>query len=186
MKKFVFVIAAALFALTANATQLVTNGDFQTGNISGWTLTGNTGNSAVLTGAGSDSSFAWYGGAIGSLGYLNQNLATTAGSRYDLSFDVYNPTNVTTQFDAIFNGTTVYSFTNTVMDWTHITLTGLLASSAQTTLTFGARNDPNYIELDNVSVVAANAVPEPATLAIMLGGLALIAGLRRQRRAPRA
>ena len=85
-------------------------------------------------------------------------------------------------FDALFGGATAYGFTNTELGWTHVVVTGLLTTGSLTPLSFGVQNDAGFTSLDNISVSAEAAVPEPATLAIMLAGLALIAGLRRQRR----
>ena len=56
----------------------------------------------------------------------------------------------------------------------------LIASSANTSLSFSFRDDPGFLYLDSVTVAAA-AVPEPGTLA--LAGLAIVGLAATRRRA---
>ena len=53
-----------------------------------------------------------------------------------------------------------------------------IATSASTVLSIGLRDDSFFLNVDDISV---RQVPEPATLALLLGGLG-IAGLSRRRR----
>jgi transposase-like protein len=74
-------------ASTGYATaDMVINGGFETGDFTGWALSGNTDYTGVTTGIAHSGEYAAYFGPDGSLGYLSQSLATTVGTRYELSF----------------------------------------------------------------------------------------------------
>src|SRR5947208_1219010 len=65
----------------AIAGNLVTNCGFETGSLSGWSLTGNTGFTGVAGGGTPHTgSFGVFEGPVGSDGFLNQTLPTVAGT----------------------------------------------------------------------------------------------------------
>lgn len=180
-----FVQMACAVALLASATaahaNLVVNGNFETGNFNGWTKSGNTALSDVISNTvTSNHSYVWRSGATGSPALITQLLATTAGASYTLEFDVYNTATQNAAFEVFFDGASVFSFANTPYNWAHLTFNGLAASTGSTALTFSARNDPSFIRLDNVVVnadSASHSVPEPSStaLALLAVGLALVA-----------
>ena len=97
LKHFLLTLSAAALLLcavgSARATgNLVVNGGFETGNFDGWTLTGNTGYLGVASYAAHSGNYGAFFGAIGSPTYLtqSQNLSTTAGDTYTLSFWLKN------------------------------------------------------------------------------------------------
>lgn len=188
MKKWLAAVMLSSFAVFAHAaTELVTNGNFETGTFAGWTKSGNTSLSDVIANTTtSNHSFLWRSGATGSPASISQLLTTVAGGTYDLSFDIYssgvsasNPASVS--FSVLFNGVNIYSFQNTTTPWTHLTFSNLVATGAQTELKFSSRNDPSFTRLDNVSVMAA--VPEPETYAMLLAGMGVMAAVARRRKA---
>ena len=136
---------------------LVQNGGFETGSFSSWTESGNTAYTSVGSGNATyvhSGTFAALLGPSGSLGYLTQNLPTSAGQTYLLSFWLANPVNGTTeQFQANWNGTTVTNLLNPgVLPWNNYTVR-VTASSTNTALQFGFRNDPDYFGLDDIAVI---------------------------------
>ena len=184
MKKIAIaaLLAASAFSAQAGVTELVTNGNFETGTFSGWTKSGNTSLSDVIANSvTSNHTFVWRSGATGSAAFISQNLNTSTGGTFTLSFDVFANATSNSTFEADFNGVKVYSFANANHNWDHITITGLHASGPLTELKFGARNDPSFTRLDNISVTAA--VPEPETYAMMIAGLGLLAFMAKRRKA---
>jgi hypothetical protein len=165
---------------------IVTNGGFESTDFSGWTRSGNLGDTSVVCnggGANGSNCFASFG-PVGSLGYISQTLSTVAGGTYDLTYWLYANGSGYAEFNAWWEGILVVGPVvnpNTGNVWTSYTLSGLTATGPSTELKFGLRNDPDYIDLDEIDVVASGAVPEPATTVLCGLGLAVFALLRRKR-----
>jgi hypothetical protein len=205
-------------SIPAQAANLITNGGFESPggagsavlgagfNLDGWTVTGDSGNSVfylkndyvepgiTFPSHGGDFSVDLTGaGNTSPLDGVFQNVATTIGSRYKLTFWIGN--------QASFGGasSTFYStastaglwindvlagdFTNAdetsaTVNWQQFTY-GFTATSASTKIAF-LNNTPvidNYLGLDDVSLTA---VPEPASWAMMIAGFALAGGAMRR------
>jgi hypothetical protein len=155
---------------SSGSINLVSNGGFETGDFTGWTQGGNTGFTSVSGSSVHSGSFAADLGPVGSDGTLSQNIVTTPGQQYVLSFWLESDGSTPNDFSASVGGTTVFSVTD---DPAHgyvqhsFTFT---ATGASTQIQFAFRNDNGFLNLDDVSVagvvpavlpglVVANATP---------------------------
>jgi subtilase family serine protease len=164
------------FTLQAGQS-LVQNGDFETGNFSGWTLVGNT---VVETRFGPTiynavepaSSYPLvvhsgnYGAFLGDdqSATLSQSLPTVAGQYYLLSLWLDNPISGSGQeFLVNWNtnapaASTIYGITNPpAFVWTNLQFI-VSAPVSGTVFEFEAENTPNYFGLDDISVTPIPAV----------------------------
>ena len=193
LKTYAAAAALGLFAQAtpaAAAENLVTNGGFETGSFSGWTVTGDhtsvsVANSGYSPHSGND--FA-YLGDTSDTGSLSQQLATLAGETYALSYYLASHGDALTSFSVDWNGQTIAGsqLTNPNSGGAYVLYSFLVTGTGLDTLTIHASDHPSYIALDDVSVVSGinGAVPEPATWAMMLigfGGIGL--AMRRKRTA---
>ena len=173
---------AAILPAHAN---LITNGGFETGDFTGWTVSaGSTG----VSGAGGpggyspyDGNYYAYLGTVGlPLGTISQIISDTPGQTYTL--DYYLASNGTTpnEFETSIDGVSVFDQTNiTTQPYTLYSFN--FVGTGTDTITFGERDDPNYLALDHVSVNPASAIPEPSSLLLLATGMAGVAGAVRRR-----
>jgi PKD repeat protein len=162
---------------------LVLNGGFETGDFTGWMLSGGTNNTYVddSTLSGVFPHSGNYEAILGAspnppIGYLFQTLATTAGGNYLLSFWVNNSAGGNFLFVS-WNGTNVFGpflpptspFLPPELQWTNIQL-AVIATGTSTVLQFEF-NINEIIALDDVSVARP---PVPAIAGISLSGNNLV------------
>jgi hypothetical protein len=164
--------ALLLFSLVVSArAELVVNGGFETGDFTGWTVSDSSG----YTNIGPNPLFAHSGdyhanlGAVGILGSLSQDISTSPGGMYDLSFWLTNDSSTPpNEFDVVWDGNTILSLTDSpVFNYTQYSFT-VSATSSLTTLQIVYRNDDDFFRLDDVSV---SAVPEPSVTWLLLPSL---------------
>ncbi len=178
-------------SVLASAGNLVTNGSFESGDFSGWTVTGDTGFIGVCdvtTCPGNyppqDGNFAGFFGPVGDTATISQEIATTPGTQYTLSFYLAAPSNGTPNYFSVTFGSAQFTLDNfgASFDYNHFLLT-TTATDSQTELSFTFRNDPAYWFLDNVSVMAGNqgSTPEPGTLVLFGSGLVGMIGVARRK-----
>lgn len=190
--------AATIGAVPAQAAvNLVTNGSFEGGfvgeNPDGWNTINAASGSSQGLGAGAtfayDGTHYWGFSAVGSSDdALYQDVSVTSGETYDVSFAVHPDGGKPSDFTFAVDGVTLLDLVNpaavsdlSTKNYVIETLT-VKATSNVMDLSFGGRDVPGGIRLDDVSLTAA--VPEPATWAVMLIGFGGVGGLlRRGRRA---
>jgi PKD repeat protein len=159
---------------------LVANGSFETGDFTGWTLFGgDPGDNVVSDGAGSGISphsgnYLAVLGSYGSLSCLSQTLTTTAGARYLLSLWLDSPDGLTpNEFLVSWNGNTLFDETDLpALGWTNLQFS-VWATGTSTVLEFGFRDDPSYLGLDDISVVALPNNPANITVQVADNNLTL-------------
>lgn len=186
-------VALALTIASASAN-LVTNSGFETGDFTGWTSGGFTG---VDMGSAHSGTYGAYIGTTEVASFVSQDLSTTAGSLYDLSFFLQgfetksaSQTNVLGGFESTFqvfwNGILVLNLVNPdPFQYTQFNFTGLAATGTTTNLRFVYSGGPLFYNLDDVTVNPAtvNGVPESlSSLWLMLPtvGMFLASGQRRR------
>ena len=155
-----FLAIGVLLIATAGPTSanLIVNGDFETGDFTGWTTTpAATGsNFGVTTLPPAHDTLGAFFSANGSdFDSISQTFATTPGASYDVSFfyQPVSPSSPNNGFRALFNGVAIYENFNTISGFIFQTFT-VQATGSLTTLEFQGRNavSGGVDYLDDVSV----------------------------------
>ena len=181
---FFCLTVALAFAPAARAATVV-NGDFETGDFSGWTLFGDLGDGFV----GVDSlapqagTYGAYFGPNGATAGISQLVDTIAGAAYDVSFWLKaeaeaNGVATPSSFAFSWAGTPVIRLTNQPAGNYVRYSSQVLASTALTSISFTFRNDPAFFDLDSVAIVTS--VPEPSSVILLAAGNLAILGFRRR------
>ncbi|MCC6539920.1 MAG: PEP-CTERM sorting domain-containing protein [Bryobacterales bacterium] len=196
----IFTLGALVLGVVFTApAAVVGNGGFESGNLTGWTLSnassfdtvcqsGNPIGSATC--AANSGSYAMTFGSFGSVASLSQSIVTTNGQAYDVSFSLSlsaaTPTEEET-FEVLWGGVSVFSLANpgAAFGYSPRVVLNLLANSSSMSLEFRARNDPGQWFLDDVAI-ADTSVPEPASVALTALGLAGAALVHHRRRRTQA
>lgn len=174
--------AAAVAAPTHAAPNLVTNGGFETGDFSDWTLTGDqTFNGVQCPGPGFtvfQGNCSAFFGPVGTTGGISQTLnSLIVGASYVVSFALEPDGGTPSSFVASFGGVNLVSLIDPAGGPYQVFNFGIRPTAASQALVFTFRDDSGFINFDAVSVT----VPEPGTIALLGIGMAgLWAGRRRK------
>jgi hypothetical protein len=124
-------------------------------------------------------------GSPSQLSSLDQQLSTTVGTTYTLTFDFASPGGNDMELEVLFGGVVVDDLFNLGQTGlTQYTITGLIATAPTTDIEFLGRQDPGYDILTNVTVAdppPPSATPEPGALVLVGTGLLSLAGAVRRR-----
>ena len=157
---------------------LVNNGNFETNNFNGWTLSGtpHAGQQSLLIQLlnSANSRLAW--APVGSDGTISQSIATTPGQQYTLSFWLRNEGGGPNDFTATWNGQTLLALTNSAaFGYTEYTYT-VTATGGTTALQFSARQDPSRWDLDSISLTPVGSQPPPAAGTVSINDVTISEG----------
>jgi VCBS repeat-containing protein len=153
--------ADAFASMTEDAGPTVAvNGSFETGDLTGWIASSDV--SATFVGIGGE--FGNYAAGLGatSSGFLEQDVATTAGQHYTLSFSVSGDAEASaTSFSAFWDGAQLLSQVDVTPGFTTYTFDVVGDASDPTTqLFFQYSDDGTGMLVDKVSITPT---PGPAT-----------------------
>jgi hypothetical protein len=142
-------------ALLIVSTDLVKNGGFELGNFSFWTTSGNFSSCSVVNTSPyvHSGSFGARLGPVGSLGYLSQTLASVPGQLYLISCSALSGGDSPIEFQVLWDGSVYFDQDDLgTFGWRNI---GFLASAStsSTVLQLGFRDDPDFLGLDDISVL---------------------------------
>ena len=200
-------VATGLFARTAAAQNLLSNGSFENPALSSATqfttiLAGGTIGAWTVGAGGVDLIRNYWTPYTGSQsidlngnspGSISQTIATTAGQKYTLTFALAgNPDNASNKvLNVLFgsqnlgNATFVYNASQnaTNMGWTLVTFANLVATGSSTTVTLSGVSAGAWgAAIDDV-VLTQIVLPEPSTAVLLLCGLLGTMVIIRRRRA---
>jgi len=143
------------------SANIVFNGGFETGDFTGWILSGNPIPGKVDGSLPHSGQFAANLFAADSPSFMEQQLETQPGTVYELTYFLDSDGQTPNRFFAQVNGSTLFDQANIpVQPYSQYSFS-FTATGASTDLKFGFRNDPGMFHFDDIAVAA---IPEPAVV----------------------
>ena len=159
----------------AATPNLVVNGGFESGNFSGWTLSGNSGGNQIYiapTVFPGEVHTGSYSAGLGSMnrtdGILTQSIATTAGQHYTLSFWIESDNNGSTpinHFAAEWNGQTLMAMTDAPNSGYQLYTFDVVGINGNSVLEFDGYNQPRRVAIGRCHADCGRSAPPPAAIA---------------------
>ena len=176
--------AALLVAGTpVQAVELVTNGGFETGNLTGFTDTSDPTTAFVSATAAHTGKYGYFNAMAGVDGILAQTVATRRNFTYVYSFYLVSDGTMPNDVTVKLGDTVLLALTNAA-GFGYTQFTGdVVADRDNAALTFAFRNDNGSFGLDDVSLTSTSVppLPEPAAWALLATGFGLT-GIATRRR----
>lgn len=144
----------------AKGQNLLANPGFESGNFSGWTLSGSKafeGVSPTFASLPESGSYSAFFGAVGAYNIISQDIPTTPGDTYDVTFWLDNSGGPFADAYLDWDSTTVLNIAPTAkFGWMEFGA-DVVATGTSTVVSFGFDQDPSYFNLDDTSVVQVSS-----------------------------
>jgi hypothetical protein len=188
-----FGASIAMFSVAAHASSVpISNPDFASG-LAGWSTTQTNGNYPWMAESSGSPTYASTGctgptcisGAPGQVADLFQDVPTTIGNSYTLTFEYDDDDGIPSDLVALFGGTIADDLVNVnTASLNTYTISGLIATSNNTKLDFLGRDDGGFDQLTDITLTDNTVTPEPTTVILVATGLLSLFGMIRRRGLP--
>ncbi len=132
----------------AQAQNLVVNGDFATGDFTGWVPSESS--FFMFVTPGGPTGFYGAMGPNTTLGSLTQTVNTTVGATYTLTYQLASDGDTPNEFKAVIGGTTLTNLFNIPAQGFTLYTSDFTATSTSTLLDFMFRDDPGFLSFTDV------------------------------------